>query len=101
MFRYKQLLLLGLVNADLWQWFSLLSPLRAVGTEQPVLAVAPTPSSQRGSGSAVLGTDGAGSWDLAGSGASGLEDSQPPLPCSVLRCVALLRASLHADLGFP
>lgn len=77
-------------------------PLPAAGCwhRTAVLAAALTPSSQRGSGSAVLGADGASGGDLAGSGTSGLEGGQPPLPSSVLRWGAPLRAGLQSDLGF-
>lgn len=60
-----------------------------------------TPSSWCVSGSDMLGTDGATGGDLAGSSTAVLEGSQPPPSSSMLRCVALLRASLQSDLDFP
>lgn len=49
----------------------------------------------------MLDTDGATGGDLAGSSTAVLEGSQPTPSSPVLRCVALLTASLHSNLDSP
>lgn len=92
-FRYQQPFLLGLINTDCYSGSSFPSP--------PCACHRLTPSCWCGSGCAMLSRDGATGGDLAGSSTAALEDSQPPPSSSVLKCVALLRASLQPNLDSP